>query len=211
MRYILFIGRKKNRFNWFLFSVNHGLSQNEFLEEGKGVRKRKNQQSLQKSVQKNVEDQLQKMDAGNVEKETDKLKDFVGIFDLKMLPSLKLVAYPCSLIVLTDQHWIGIFISNKTIEIMDSMGYLSDKNFSKSLRVFLSAHLLSKSLVTTPKIQADDSNLCALYAVCFLYFRTLSCGNLCDFCRLFTSNLSENCYIITKLYTNLRKMNKLRN
>ena len=148
------------------------------------------------------------MDAGNVEKEIRGLDNFVGIFDLKMLPNLKLVSYPCSLIVLTHEHWISIFLSDSTVEIMDSMGYLSKKNISKSLRIFLSAHLSGKRLMTTPKIQADDSNLCALYAICFLFFRTFLCGNLCDFCRLFTNDLKQNCLIITKLYENLKKIKK---
>lgn len=179
------------------------MFQNEFWEEEKSVQLRKNQQNHQR----NVENQsLLKMDAENVEKETSSLKNFVGIFDLKTLSFLKIVSYPCSFIVLTNQHWISIFLSEKSIEIMDSMGYLSNQNFSRHLREFLSAHLLDKSLSTTPKIQADDSNLCALYAVCFLYFRTLSCGNLCDFCQLFSADLEENCVIITKLYENLKKM-----
>ena len=146
------------------------------------------------------------MNAGSVEKEINGLENFVGIFYLKMLPNLKLVSYPCSLIVLTDQHWISIYLSEKSIEIMDSMGYLSDKNMSKFLRTFIAAHLTGKSLMITPKIQADDSNLCALYAICFLYFRTYLCGNLCDFCRLFTSNYDENCLIISKLYKNLKEI-----
>ena len=176
-----------------------------FWEEEKNARLLKNR--LQ-HVQNAGKENLQKMDAGNVEKETNDLVNFVGIFRLNMLPNLKLVSFPCSLIVLTQQHWISIFISNKSIEIMDSMGYLSNKKFSRSLRIFLSTHLLDKSLLTTPKLQSDDSNLCALYSVCFLYFRTLSCGNLCDFCALFTSSLTDNCFIISKLYTNLKKIKR---
>ena len=159
---------------------------------------------------RNAENQShEKMNAGNVERDIKGLDNFVGIFDLKMLPDLKLVSYPCSLIVLTHEHWISIFISENLIEIMDSMGYLSKKSFSKSLRTFLSAHLSEKTLMITPQIQSDDSNLCALYAICFLYFRTFLCGNLCDFCRLFTSNYSENCKIISKLYENLKRIKKI--
>lgn len=176
-----------------------------FWEEEKNARLLKNRLQHVQNVGK---ENPQKMDAGNVEKETNDLDNFVGIFRLNMLPNLKLVSFPCSLIVLTHQHWISIFISNKTIEIMDSMGYLSDKKFSKALRIFLSAHLLDKSLSTTPQLQSDDSNLCALYSVCFLYFRTLSCGNLCDFCSLFTSSLADNCFIISKLYENLKKIKR---
>ena len=148
------------------------------------------------------------MNAGNVEKEIIELDNFIGIFDIKMLPALKIVSYPCSLIVLTQEHWISIFMSEKSIEIMDSMGYFSNKNFSKDMKIFLSAHLIGKSLMTTPKIQGDDSNLCALYAICFLYFRTFLCGNLCDFCKLFTTDYSKNCSIISKLYQNLRRIKK---
>ena len=75
-------------------------------------------------------------------------------------------------------------------------------------RIFLSSHLNEKTLTTTPQIQADDSNLCALYAICFLYFKTLGCGNLCDFCTLFTSDLEENCKIITQIFENVKQINK---
>ena len=148
------------------------------------------------------------MDAGNVEKEISRLDHFVGIFDIKTLPEIKLVSYPCSLIVLTNEHWISIFMNQNVIEIMDSMGYLATKTFSKYLRIFLSAHLVGKRLITTPQIQSDDSNLCALYSICFLYFRTFKCGNLCDFCQLFTTDLNKNCVIISKLYKNVKRINK---
>ena len=150
------------------------------------------------------------MNAGNVEKEISRLDHFVGIFDIKTLPEIKLVSYPCSLIVLTNEHWISIFMNKNVIEIMDSMGYLATKTFSKYLRIFLSAHLVDKQLITTPQIQSDDSNLCALYSICFLYFRTFNCGNLCDFCQLFTSDYKTNCLIISKLYKNVKQINKLR-
>lgn len=176
-----------------------------FWEEGKNARLQK--QNHLNSRKRNAREVPENMDAGNVEKETNSLENFVGIFYLNMLPNLKLVSFPCSLIVLTHQHWISIFISDSSIEIMDSMGYISDRKFSKYLQIFLSAHLLDKTLLLTPKIQSDDSNLCALYSVCFLYFRTLSCGNLCDFCRLFSNDFQENCHIISKLFINLKEIN----
>ena len=146
------------------------------------------------------------MNAGNVEKEITELDNFIGIFDISMMPNLKIVSYPCSLIILIQEHWISIFMSNQSIEIMDSMGYCSRENFSDDMRMFLSAHLIGKSLMITPKIQSDDSNLCALYSICFLYFRTFLCGNLCDFCNLFTTDYSANCSIISKMYRNLKRI-----
>ena len=184
------------------------MSRNEFWEEEKPTLKQKNLlRKLLRSHRKRGRN-LSKMNAENVERLTNKLDNFVGIFDIKMLPDLKIVSYPCSLIVLTDQHWISIFFSKNSIEIMDSMGYLSDTKFSRFLRIFLSSHLNEKTLTTTPQIQADDSNLCALYSICFLYFKTLGCGNLCDFCKLFTSDLEENCKIITQIFENVKQINK---
>ena len=89
-----------------------------------------------------------------------------------------------------------------------SANYYGSLAFKPSfLRIFLSAHLIDKNLSLTPKIQADESNLCALYSICFLYFRTLGCGNLCDFCKLFTSDYDQNCAAISQMYENIRKIN----
>ena len=184
------------------------MSRNEFWEEELRQKPSRKPKTQRRNLRKRERSKkLSKMNAGNVEKETDKLENFVGIFDIKMLPDLKIVSYPCSLIVLTNQHWISIFMAHDSIEIMDSMGYLSNRKFSKFLRIFLSAHLIDKNLSLTPKIQADESNLCALYSICFLYYRTLGCGNLCDFCKLFTSDYDQNCAAISQMYENIRKIN----
>ena len=144
------------------------------------------------------------MNAGNVEKLTKNLPNFIGIFDPKSLSQIKLLSYPVALIVLVEEHWISLYITEQSIEVMDSMGYFSKKEIDCSIQRFISAHLLNKSLISTPQLQADDSNLCALYAICFLFYRALKCGSLCDFCKILTTNLSENCKIITNMYKKIK-------
>ena len=147
------------------------------------------------------------MNAGNVEKFTKPLDNFVGIFDLQTLENIKLISYPCSLILLIDEHWISFYFTAETIEVMDSMGYFS-KTIPKILQTFLSSHLLGKKLISTPQLQSNDSKLCALYSICFLFFRSLSCGSLCDFCKLLSTNQSENSLIIRNMFKNIKEINE---
>ena len=183
-----------------IYSVKPGSSLAKFWEEAENVEKRL-------ELEREKDENQRKMNAGNVEKLTNSLDNFVGIFDLKKLKNLKIVSYPCSLILLIDEHWISFYLTNETIEIMDSMGYFSSKNIPNVLQIFLSSHLLGKKLISTPQLQSDDSNLCALYSICFLYYRSLSCGSLCDFCKLFSTNLTENCAIISKMFENIKTIN----
>ena len=125
---------------------------------------------------------------------------FGGIYQLHQLKDIKILSYPVSFIILAYEHWISIFITDKTVEIMDSSGYINTKNMHTTLRRFLRAQIIHKDLTITPKLQSDDSSACALYAACFLYYRTLTEKSLCDFCKIFTSDKSLNCVIIKDIF-----------
>ena len=148
------------------------------------------------------------MDAESADKFLRPLENFVGVFSPKLLQSIKIVSYPASILVLTDGHWISLYLTNNTLEIMDSMGYLANDDISTNLENFITAHATAKQISTTPQIQTTDSELCSLYAITFLYFRTFKCGTLCDFCKLFRPNLSLNSKIILRLFNTIRKINK---
>ena len=131
------------------------------------------------------------------------LDDFGGIFRLNQLKNIKILSYPVSLIILAYNHWISIYITNKTVEIMDSSGYLNDKNMHKTLKRFLRAQICQKELIATPKLQSDQSNACGLYATSFIYYRTITNKSLCDFCKLFTTDTSLNCAIIKEIFSSI--------
>ena len=166
-------------------------------------------------LEKNVEDQkvpkkTENMDAENVEKLMNGLNDFGGIYSLNQLRHIKILSFPVSFVVLTYGHWISIYITNDTVEIMDSAGYLNSENMHKSLKKFLRVHINHKKFTVTPKLQSDESSSCALYACVFIYYRTLTGKSLCDFCEIFTSDTSLNCTIIKELYSEIWK-NQLTN
>ena len=184
--------------------VKRGSSQNlwSVKDENDGVQeKRENALPAKNELQG-------EMDAESADKFLRPLENFVGVFSPKLLQSIKIVSYPASILVLTDGHWISLYLTNKTLEIMDSMGYLANDDISTNLENFITAHATAKQISTTPQIQTTDSELCSLYAITFLYFRTFECGTLCDFCKLFRPNLSLNSEIILRLFNTIRKINK---
>ena len=148
------------------------------------------------------------MDAESADNFLRPLENYVGVFSPKLLSNIKIVSYPASILVLTDGHWISLYLTTETLEIMDSMGYLAKDEISENLENFITAHATAKTISTTPQIQTSDSELCSLYAITFLYFRTFKCGTLCDFCKLFRPDLSLNSKIIAKLFNIVRRINK---
>ena len=117
------------------------------------------------------------------------------------------MSYPVSFIFLVKKHWISVFISRRSVEVMDSAGFLGLKNLDNKFRKFLRVQLFNKHLVATPRLQSEKSNACGLYAICFLYYKNMTGGSLCDFCSIFTSDKKVNCVIISKLYDEILNMN----
>ena len=64
------------------------------------------------------------MDAENVEKLLKILPNFGGIFDAKQLKNVKLLSYPVSIVIHDKGHWIAVYITKKSIELMDSLGWV---------------------------------------------------------------------------------------
>jgi len=141
-----------------------------------------------------------KMEAGNIEKTVNGLCNFGGIFQLGQLSQVKILSLPVSLIINAYGHWLAIYIDEHSVEIMDSTGYLGTGGLHQTLRRFLSGHIYNKNFKITPRLQADDSNVCGLYAVSFLYYRTTTNQTLCEFCKLFTDDVNKNCKTIKKIY-----------
>ena len=181
--------------------------QNIWLGKGKNVEleeREKKQQKVQFVKDLANDDD---MDAESADKILKPLENYVGIFDPEKLEKIKIVSYPSSILVLTQGHWISLYMTENEIEVMDSMGYFSLDDFDENIRKFLTAHATGKQLTTTPQLQPSNSDLCAFYAICFLYYRSVGCGNLCDFCKLFQRKLSYNSALIRKMFTAIRKIN----
>ena len=127
------------------------------------------------------------------------LDNFGGVYRLNQLKYVKILSIPVSIIVLAYDHWISLYLTKDSVEIMDSAGIIHSNFMHKSLRRFLRVHIYNKNLSITPKLQSDDSSVCALYAAAFLYYRTITNKTLCDFIKIFTTDFDINCSIINDI------------
>ena len=158
---------------------------------------------LEKDVkQENADEDAGKgISAGEIEKLTRNLKHFGGIFSVDQLDDLKIVSYPVGIIILDRKHWIAVFIDEKSVEVMDSLGLEAEKIPVKLCR-FLRGQLVGRTLSATPQLQSSGSNCCGLYALCFLFVRVNNIS-LCDFVKIFTSDLELNCIIIKYFFNTI--------
>jgi hypothetical protein len=146
------------------------------------------------------------MDANEIEKVVSGLINFGGIFKLCQLKNLKILSYPVSLIVNIDAHWISVFISDNKVEIMDSLGYFDNKNIDKTLCDLLSLHIKYKNFSISSLMQNPTSDTCAKFAICFLFYKTLTDNSLCKFCANFSSDLNSNDDIINEIFETVLKI-----
>ena len=96
-----------------------------------------------------------------------KMKTYGGMFRASDLDKLVICSVPVTIIVHTDDHWMAVYISSKTVEVMDSLG-LCRTNINKKIINFICSQIQSKSFYVTPKLQTNDSTLCALYCILFV-------------------------------------------
>ena len=146
------------------------------------------------------------MDVKHVENAVKNLNYFGGIFFVKHLKYIKIISYPVAFIFYDKKHYISVYITSKKVEVMDSSGYLNSSAFDRQFRKLLNVHIYNKKFMATPKLQSNNSNACSLYAICFLYFRTITHQSLCKFCKLFTSDFDLNCLIISDLFDTITKL-----
>ena len=151
------------------------------------------------------------MDAGDIESIVKCIPEFGGIYRLNQLQAVKILDYPVCLIILSYKHWIGIYITKATVEIIDSMGYVASEGLDASLCRFLSAQIFNKDFLITPKLQSDESDDCGLYVVAFLLFRTLTGKSVCNFCELFTTDYEENSKKIQEIYQVIKQRQSCEN
>ena len=146
------------------------------------------------------------LSAGEIELLVKNMDNFAGIFSLSQLKNVKIIGVPVGFIVNANQHWISVYISDYSVEIMDSLGYLAGKNVHLNLINMLCCHIYGKELLVTPKLQADASDNCGKFAVSFLYFRILSRHNLERFASVFSQDYDENSVRINEIFKTVEKL-----
>ena len=127
-----------------------------------------------------------------------KQKHFIGVIPQDYLLSLDILTFPVSLIINLDlstqsgSHWIGISISEFTIELYDSLGMNTKYRIEKPtiFLLFLAKFKLSHQIISTPVLQNPNSHYCGFYCVYFMLFRRFISFNQCV--SIFTTDLSTN-------------------
>ena len=138
------------------------------------------------------------------------IPDFIGVFSADELHLLKLKQFPCYFIVNTSEsnisfgHWIAVKCSRTRIEIFDSLGGKPGNwgHYPKDLLKFLTHYSYSHNFVISPQLQSTDSQLCGLYCLYFILFRSRKPFD--KLLRPFSSNFALNDLVISDLLLNYR-------
>ena len=104
---------------------------------------------------------------------------FIGCYAENELSRLTIKSFPCSLIVNLDHdnlpgsHWVALFITQKSIEIWDTLGFriLKWPRIPCTLLNFLHRQMLSRRVIVSKRIQSKQSILCGFYCIFFIICR----------------------------------------
>ena len=124
--------------------------------------------------------------------------NFLGIIPQDYLENIQIMSFPVSLIVNLDtsdkpgSHWISFFITDKTLEIFDSLGFTASSWDKKPLFVlnFIKKLSFTHEIYVAPPLQNPLSNLCGFYCIYFLLWREYYPFSSCI--SIFTSDLQLN-------------------
>ena len=140
-------------------------------------------------------------------------KNFLGVYGSDELHFLKILQFPCFLVVNLDKisdigrHWLCLRIGSRSVEIFDSLGGSVKmwKFYPPYLMRFIRNYALTHSILCTPVLQPPNSVKCGLYCIYFVIFR-----QFCSFSYLvrnFSSNLHEIIFgLLTKLVTSSKSL-----
>lgn len=148
------------------------------------------------------------MDAKKINDVLKGLENFGGIYDADQLDNVKILSLPVMIIINSEEHWIGLFVDQENIEIMDSIALINEKKINGSLCRFLCAQIKGKKLTASPKLQSDESSDCGKYAVSFLVYKSLTSNSLKDFLKIFTADCDSNSKNIRKLFQTIQNLMK---
>ena len=138
------------------------------------------------------------------------IPNFIGVFSADQIHLVKLKQFPCYFVVNTSEsnvsfgHWIAIKCSRSRIEIFDSLGGKPNNwgNYPRDLLNFLTHYSFSHNFIISPELQSQESQLCGLYCIYFILFRSRKTFE--NLLKPFTSNFAVNDQIISDLLLNIR-------
>ena len=131
------------------------------------------------------------------------VRDFIGVFACNERP----ISLTNRYYVLNTkrrgtegEHWIAVNIQNGKIEVFDSLATF-DQN--TCIMKFINDLNFNTILYNKLRIQSVTSNVCGMYTVCFIIYRSAGmCFN--NFLKLFNRNdFVQNDFLIVQMFKNL--------
>ena len=140
-----------------------------------------------------------------------KQPNFLGIFSSDQIQKIKIVKFPCFLIVniaeqnIKNGHWIALRIGRNSIELFDSLGGHPSNwgYYPTNLISFLQFYSFSHKFQMCKKLQTDLSQACGLYCVYFILFRNSK--SFTNLLSIFSCDLEQN---DVKLFAILNKLGR---
>ena len=157
------------------------------LESGKTHQTRKNLKS--------------RMDVKQISENGRRIHNFLGVFELRNLNSIRLLKDDICLIVIRNNHAIGIYVSPGTFEIYDPLGLQVLKE-SEKLCEFIFANALSRKLLVSSQIQSPESENCAKIVLVLLLLRANQ-NSFEEITEKFRGTLDEKDSLATNLFQKL--------
>ena len=149
------------------------------------------------------------MDEWEINRRLRKIKNYLGTFALDELNDVKVSFYPTFIVINLDfrenqgTHWIAVAVYATELFVCDSLGgIIPDERLPKNIISFLAPFVSERQVLFTRQLQPLDSGTCGLY--CITFIQQLSKYNcICEFLRLFTSDLMNNDKVIKFLNKSL--------
>ena len=138
------------------------------------------------------------LNAENIINLVQDVPHFSGIFTDKMLKYINIIKYPITIIVNINNHWLTMYLSEKEIEIYDTLCGIFSKEY-KNIHQFISNHMQNKKLYILPVVQPDDSNICGYYSAYFAIEKSQNNSFKSILCH-FNSDLINNDFYINQYF-----------
>ena len=154
--------------------------------------------SAQSADRKDIKRRKEALSLNKIEHLLKNSKTYMGAIYSDTFDDLLIKSARYSYVIYCDHHWFCIYVTEKTFEIFDSVGFLqkSDclpKNFFK----FLKTHIKGKTLYCNPKYQSAKSYYCGYYAVFYILMREMG-YTFREICSKFSTNYSKNDQFVRK-------------
>ena len=133
--------------------------------------------------------------------------NFIGCFAEDQVSNIIFNSFPCLFIVNIDSssmpgsHWLTVGVFKDRVEVFDPLGFkfLNWSRIPCELLKFLHRLCQHRRLILAPRIQADESVLCAFYCIYYCIFR--SSVSFSKISEPFHSRLALNDKVLIKLFS----------